>query len=270
MHNDYLNFRAGHLLVPMGLVNLYHEPIFFNSVYRPEIEKNIIPSTWHENGIELYGKLWEGLNYRLGVVNSLNLSNFDNKGDAKTYSNKSWIRGGRQKASRAIAEDLSYFVRLDYKFGDGNEVGAAYYTGDSRQDNTSLKSARVDLFNVHANYKFRNFKLMGLYTAGNLSDTAFLNGDLGKKVEGYYLDLSYSLKGWELPLSLFVRHSEYNLHKEVVAPVVKDLSLDKQITTLGINYKPHHQVVLKADYQIRENGLGNEANNLNLGVGFVF
>jgi len=47
---EEINLRAGHVLVPMGLVNLRHEPTLFNAVQRPEVEQKLLPSTWHENG----------------------------------------------------------------------------------------------------------------------------------------------------------------------------------------------------------------------------
>lgn len=46
------NIRAGHIIVPVGLTNAHHEPINFFGTYRPEGETTILPSTWHENGLE--------------------------------------------------------------------------------------------------------------------------------------------------------------------------------------------------------------------------
>ncbi|MEA1920198.1 MAG: hypothetical protein U9N52_10185 [Campylobacterota bacterium] len=71
--NSAFNIRLGHLLVPMGLVNVRHEPTLFNTVQRPEVERYILPSTWHENGVLAYGSIGEsGLNYTAGFVNALN------------------------------------------------------------------------------------------------------------------------------------------------------------------------------------------------------
>ena len=44
------------MLIPMGIVNEYHEPTTFNGVERPSIDGKIIPSTWREIGLGLYGK----------------------------------------------------------------------------------------------------------------------------------------------------------------------------------------------------------------------
>ena len=42
--NDNTNLRAGLLLVPMGIVNEYHEPTTFNGVERPTLDSKIVPT----------------------------------------------------------------------------------------------------------------------------------------------------------------------------------------------------------------------------------
>lgn len=69
-HSELLNFKAGLLLSPLGLVNLEHEPTRFIGVNRPEIEKNIIPTTMRENGFGVYGT-WKNLDYKYYIMNSL-------------------------------------------------------------------------------------------------------------------------------------------------------------------------------------------------------
>jgi hypothetical protein len=43
-----LNFRAGLQIVPIGLINEYHEPPVFYGMERNNVETKIIPSTWRE------------------------------------------------------------------------------------------------------------------------------------------------------------------------------------------------------------------------------
>ena len=65
------NVRAGHMIVPVGLTNAHHEPINFFGTVRPEGETTILPSTWHETGIEFFGTLGKGyatFDYRVLVV----------------------------------------------------------------------------------------------------------------------------------------------------------------------------------------------------------
>lgn len=46
------------MIVPVGLTNAHHEPINFFGTVRPEGETTILPSTWHETGIE-FSVRWE-------------------------------------------------------------------------------------------------------------------------------------------------------------------------------------------------------------------
>ena len=66
--------RVGHQLVPMGYVNLYHEPTLFNTVQRPDVEKQLIPSTWHELGLSVYGQT-ENFEYTIGAYAALDMNN---------------------------------------------------------------------------------------------------------------------------------------------------------------------------------------------------
>ena len=84
------NVRAGHLIAPVGLTNEHHEPINYFGTSRPEGETTILPSTWHENGIEVFGTFGRGytrFNYQALVVAGLNANGFDRN---------TWVAGGKQ------------------------------------------------------------------------------------------------------------------------------------------------------------------------------
>ena len=68
---DDFGVRGGMLLVPMGLVNEFHEPNVFIGAERPVTEQAIIPSTWRENGGGVYGSAGDMVAYRAYVVNGL-------------------------------------------------------------------------------------------------------------------------------------------------------------------------------------------------------
>ena len=82
---DWVNARAGLMLLPIGFLNEIHEPPFFFGVNRPDVERNIIPSTWRENGVGLFGSWDDLVHYKLYVVNGLNAAGFTSSG----------LRGGR-------------------------------------------------------------------------------------------------------------------------------------------------------------------------------
>ncbi|MBW2415940.1 MAG: hypothetical protein JRG76_15685, partial [Deltaproteobacteria bacterium] len=83
--DDAFNVRAGLVLIPMGFLNEMHEPPFYYGTQRPSPERAIIPSTWRENGVGIFGTFAEALEYRVYVVNGMDASGYSSKG----------LRGGR-------------------------------------------------------------------------------------------------------------------------------------------------------------------------------
>jgi hypothetical protein len=144
-----LNARAGLLLIPMGFINEVHEPPFFYGVQRPEVERRILPSTWRENGVGVFGQLGESLEYRAYALNGFNAQNFSDAG----------IRDGRQNGSQALAEDIAFVTRLDWTPDavPGFLLGGAFYVGDSGQDvevgGGDVPDARLWIFEGHAQYQ---------------------------------------------------------------------------------------------------------------------
>lgn len=267
---EHLGIRTGHVLVPVGISNLKHEPTYFASVLRPEVETNLIPSTWHDNGVLIFGEA-AGVRYQGGVLNGL----MSNTTDMRSSS---WIRGARQweSGSAAEAEDLAYVARADWIGTPGFEVGASFYTGDSAQSTTSLGSARVQLWEVHSEWEGHGFEADALYTQGTLSDADKLStvgNVIGSRAQGYYATLGYDWltgRSKDKAIVTFARYSEYDLHDKVPVGFVKDERLDKKIWTLGLNYKPHPQVVVKGDFEFRKSKAGEDDDKFALGLGFIF
>src|SRR5688500_16367486 len=92
---ENLSIRGGLLLLPLGLVNEFHEPTVFLGSKRSETEQRILPSTWRENGAGILGSAG-AISYRAVVVNGLNASGFTSAG----------LRGGRQRGIQARAANL--------------------------------------------------------------------------------------------------------------------------------------------------------------------
>ncbi|HEB78492.1 MAG TPA: hypothetical protein ENI90_08200, partial [Methylothermaceae bacterium] len=88
-----VNIRAGMVLIPMGFINPIHEPPFYFGNNRPEVERRIIPTTWREIGVGLFGEIFPGLTYTTYVVNGFDARGFSSSG----------IRAGRQAGSQALA-----------------------------------------------------------------------------------------------------------------------------------------------------------------------
>ena len=113
--NPSLNLRLGHIVVPVGLNNAYHEPLNFFTVYRPEGENTILPSTWHDTGMSLWGIVGD-FRYEAQLLAGLN---------ALLFTRDSWINNGAGSA---------------YEFKPANKYGMAL-----RVDNYTLPGLRIGL-----------------------------------------------------------------------------------------------------------------------------
>ena len=127
--------RAGHIIVPVGLTNAHHEPINFFGVYRPEGESTILPSTWHENGLEIFGsfgKGYTGFDYQAMIVAGLNANGFDRN---------TWVAGGKQGLFEVDNfTSPGYAFRLDNKGVPGLRVGGSfYYCADAGSNSDKLQ-----------------------------------------------------------------------------------------------------------------------------------
>ncbi len=277
-----LNLRVGLLLVPVGIVNELHEPTAFLSARRPDVENRIIPSTWRENGIGLFGELAEGLSYKAYVVNGLRGEQFSSTG----------LRGGRQKGSKAQADDFAGVLRLDYQPTTALTAGASYYNGNSGQELDV--SANTTILEAHVDYRSRGVEFQALYTQAELDDAAGLsrivagkNDDgsakadseinaIGDTLSGWYVQLGYdllALKGEgkdERSLTPFVRFSRYNTQDSIPDGFKRSGAVDVEVTTIGVNFKPIDEIVFKADMQIYDNAAGSGVDQFNLAVGYVF
>lgn len=281
------NVRAGLLLMPIGVINEYHEPTVYHGVLRPDVEINIIPGTWRDIGVMAYGEVGE-LKYDAALVNGLR---------ANSFTNSTWIRSGRQQGAKVNADALASLVRINYEPVTDFLIGGAYYSGKADEgkggdeDKSTDKEGTVNLLEVHAQYQIKGLYLRGFYAKGSLdaNDAFKLDSTLskvGKEVEGWYLETSYDVmpfikSGAEMSLTPFVRYEAYDTNKDVFAGQTRDKKLDRTVTTYGLGFKPHPNVVIKADYQYRDTasslleGKGtnldeNKIDQFNIGVGFIF
>ena len=112
------NIKAGEIIVPVGYSNAYHEPNQFFTVYRPEGEATIMPNTWHQVGLSLWGRL-KDWRYEAQLLSGLNSESF-------------------------------YGATSPYEFKVANN-----YAGVMRIDNYSVKGLRIGLSGYYG-YTFRN------------------------------------------------------------------------------------------------------------------
>jgi outer membrane murein-binding lipoprotein Lpp len=275
MVNPAFNVRAGMVLLPIGLTNELHEPTAFPGARRPEVEQQIIPSTWRENGAGVFGEIGT-ISYRAYVTNSL---------DAKKFTS-SGIRGGRQKGGRAKAEDFALSGRLDWHPLPGTIVGGSIFTGGADNDAKTPAGepfdATVTIGELHADAKVRGWQLRALWATGEITEVAALNASngftgnrsVGEEFGGWYAEAGYDL-GTILPIgeasvTPFARYEELNPQEGVPSGFALDSSKDLEVLTLGVAWKPIPQAVIKLDWQDYENGAGTGVDQINLALGYIF
>jgi len=268
--------RVGHQLVPMGYVNLYHEPTLFNTVIRPDVERQLIPSTWHELGLSLYGRT-DTFEYQVGAFTALDMNN---AALTTPLSDKDWIRKARVgNESDKGMDNMAVVARLDYNGINGLQVGVSGYTGKAGNAKVAGKSqeGQMTMFDLHAAFQYEGFKARALYTQSHLSHADSYRTDMPESARGGYLNLEYNILPFFASSSqripLFFQYENYNL----AAAMADGKSFgNTESYTYGLNYFPHDQVVLKAEYMLRHNENSVDTTKYanegiySLGLGFIF
>ena len=278
---DYLaheNFgvRGGMLLVPLGLVNEFHEPNVFLGAQRPVTEQQIIPSTWRENGGGIHGSI-DRVAFRAYVINGLDGSGFSSSG----------IRGGRQKGSKAKASSMAFTGRVDVTPTPGVFVGASLYIGGSGQGEITLDDRELDvrttIFDVHGQAQIRGLDLRGLYARASIGDAVELNQALGKTgssgvaemMHGGYVQVGYNVLSQAadaggVGLTPYVRFEKVDTQAMMPVGFERGLATDNSFTTIGVELKPISNIVVKVDHAWVRNDAETGVNQFNIGLGYAF
>lgn len=292
--SKFINFRAGLLLIPMGIINEYHEPTTFNGVERPIIDNKIAPTTWREIGMGLSGDIDPiYTRYQLYVVNGMN--GYDTKG---LFSGSKTLRDGRQKGSKSYMTSPNFAGRVEY-YGIYNlNVGLSGYYGKSQSklyQNLSKDSAAmietadssvvgISMVGADLRYAIKGFRFTSQLYYINLSNTEEYNkftahngilNDLGSSMIGYYAEIGYNVfqpfAEIKTELMPFIRYEKYNTHHTVDNLITVNKIYDNTIITTGVTLKLIKGAVLKTDFQFSRSAANNKYLKVfNAGFGVVF
>ena len=272
-----LGWRGGLLLMPVGWVNERHEPNDYLGTRRPFVEQRILPSTWRGVGAGAYGEAgpveWRGY-----VVESL---------DASGFTAVEGVAGGRQQGSNALAEDMAFTARADWRPLRGKGIGdlvlgASGFVGRTGQQQANFPPGRLTLWDAHAEYRWRGFQARALYAQGILGDAGEISlaidptgqTAIGEKLDGLYLEMGYDvLSTWpksKQDLIFFCRFENLDTEQEVASGLATTPLADLTVKTCGIQYAPIKQVVIKADATNYSDPDEQEVDQVNLGLGWNF
>lgn len=284
---DYLNLRMGHLIVPVGMTNQYHFPDEYFSVLRPEEEAGILPCTWHETGLSLWGRIRQWRYELMGIAGL----------DAERFNDANWIQGGSVSPYEfKIANHYAGAFRVDNYSVRGLRMGLSGYFGFSAKN--TLKPERYQNINgsvtigaFDAIYDANHVLARANVFYGHLGDSYTISRtnrnmpsaspsprtDVASDVLSWYVEAGYDV------LSLFNRRSRdvsklylyahygfYDSMYKTVSRITPKEWCEKRIYSAGLNYFPLRGLVIKAEYRMRQmKSPYNHEPSVSVGIGYA-
>ena len=267
--NRDIYLQAGLFIPRIGITNENHLPTTFNGNDRPYVETFLIPATWREIGVGLYGRFRAvpGLNYSFAVMNGLKSSRF---------VNGSGIREGRQEGSNATASNLAITGALLYYLKDWRFQASGYFGGsaglvkrqaDSLQLDSGPFGTPIGLAEADLQYHKNGVSFKALAAMVNVRDAFAINRAYGNNTPGtmigMYAEIGYNF--YQLinsearkNMTVFVRHEFMDLNSKIPTNGIKNGINRKNYTVVGITYQPVSGIVVKADYVLRKTDERNE------------
>jgi len=289
--NKALNIRLGKMRIYLGNASKLDRPVLYFTPYRSELENTILPLGWYETGVELSGDIalkgdqeYPKLSYKAYVMSGL-----DNTG----FSSMNWIRRGYQTRFEMInANSFAYAGRLDYVFGQNSEVGFNVYANNpspNRPKNDFKQKSWVVYGDVHFTYFKHPWRVAALGMVGHIQNSEALSTanrnlsnnldvkrtPVGKMAAGAYVEagydfLSFVKKPIKQELYAFTRLEWYDSMLKTQGNIFNNPRYERQVYTVGLNYFPIRQIVLKASYAWRLLGSDQKEDTFAMGVGFSF
>lgn len=277
--HDKANIRIGRTLVPVGYLNIHHEPTQFNGVERPSFYNYIIPSTWWSDGVGLFGNLSDNVTYQASVIAGLDGSGFSSDG----------IRGGRLK-ERPSLNDPALALRADYftdlsmlqDINSSLRLGLSYYYGGIDNGNKGKDpdvSGDLTIYEVDFKLRLNDLAFSGAVAYEEIDGAENLAAGVAEEIFGYYGEVAYHFwpQAWKTgrlakaDAVAFLRYDDIDTQFKMPPGQVENRAKQRQEWTVGLSFYPVPNLVVKADYQKKDSDAPEEpADSFNVGVGWQF
>jgi len=264
-----LNLRIGHMVVPVGGTNNSHMPTEFFTVYRPEGENTIMPCTWHETGISLWGRAGDW-RYEAMFIAGL---------DADRFGNKGWIHDGSGSPYEfKMATAYAGAVRIDNHSIKGLRLSLSGYLGNSANNTLNATGKYQGLHGTVAIgafdflYNDHNFIARGNFDYGHLSNSLEITSanmstradspspktNIGEAAIAMGIEAGYDIfsqiartreRGQRF--YIFGRYDYYDSMFKTVKNMTDEKMWARQKVTAGVNYYPIPQIAIKGEYSYR-------------------
>ena len=264
------NIKLGHMVVPVGATNAHHLPTEFFGVYRPEGENTIMPCTWHETGLSIWGQTGDW-RYEAMLLPGL---------DSDRFGDKEWIKGGAGSPYEfKIANAMAGAFRVDNFSVKGLRLSVSGYAGNTFSNTLKKATAAsyegvkgtvlIGAFDFH--YDGHNWVARGNFDYGHLSDAAlitryngsFSNDSPAKKTPvataalAAGMEVGYDLFGFAekqqqkgRKFYVFGRYEYYDSMFDTEAAITDYEQYGRQRIAFGLNYYPMKEIVLKGEYSL--------------------
>src|SRR5260221_39032 len=279
MIRDGLNVRVGRFLTPLGIINEKHEPPTFNGVERPLFETSVIPTTWSSDGVGIFGNLSESTKYQLYLGSSLDGTGFDAVDG---------IREGRQEQFAGLHEP-AISGRFDWvpltsaaSASSDLRVGDSFFGGGLDNGPAGVNpgiNADLEIYSADFQYSVARWDFRGVYAYEKINGAASIGNNVASAIDGYYVEAarhvmpeSWKTGRWaKADLVTFLRYDRVNTQAEMPSGVGADPAGNRDEITFGLSFFPTTNLVLKADYQIRDDDTPEGLpERFNLGIGWSF
>ena len=270
-----LNVKAGEIIVPVGYSNAYHDPNQFFTCYRPEGEATILPNTWHQVGLSLWGRI-KDWRYEALFLSGLNSESFTAEGFAHY--------GATSPYEFKVANNFAGVFRIDNYSVKGLRIGlSGYYgytfrntlrtPGSQYEDVTgALGIVALDFtlnrwnWIVRGNVDYAHLSdadKISSYNQANWTHHKYQDGNphhytnIGSNALAYGIEAGYDvfsqihkLKEKSGKLFLFGRFEHYNT---MASGTYKSMYkyTKRYRMAFGINYSPIKQITIKGEYSYR-------------------
>lgn len=287
----WANLRIGHIIVPVGLNNAHHEPLNFFTVYRPEGENTIMPSTWHDTGLSFWGRYGDW-RYEVQMTAGLN---------ALMFSRDNWVKNGVKSAFEfKPANKYGFSARVDNYTIQGLRMAVSTYFGrsmhntypnDMEGEGKTYDKVSGNVWIGSFDFTFNRFNwiVRGQADYGTLSDAAQVSSaksrqpknspynttPVGKAATAIGVEAGYDvfsqvakLRADNQKLYVFGRYEYYDSYiKEKSQPTYG--YTERQRVAFGVNYYPLPQIAVKCEYSNRifDSKFNNEPS-LNIGIAY--
>ncbi len=255
---EWINLRMGAMLVPFGRTNIYHDSDLRDLTARPLVARDIIPTTWTESGVGLFGEFepvigsYEDLvvSYEVQVINGLD-DGFSDTG----------LRGARGSLSSDNNNNKAVAGRVVLSPAIGQELAFSGYYGAYNDYGDSISGKGVDFLS-----KWGPLELTGEYAFFKVNAPDFaVSGitDIADTFEGYHVQAAYHFwpqflsdtflgRTFDDPVFTLVGRYDWARIDDDADADAGTGDNEEERWTLGINYRPVESWVMKLEYQWNE------------------